>query len=131
MDERRRRSYDPPEEVYHGWARQDTRELLMQLLVNQHRMEHRIMGALEDALAAEDTVIQQVVALIQALPNVAELQAQLAAANEAVAVIQADHDIDATALTDALASIATGVETVAMHTGQLQALVPVVEPPVV
>jgi len=89
------------------------------------------MGALEDALAAEDTVIQQVVALIQALPNVAELQAQLAAANEAVAVIQADHDIDATALTDALASIATGVETVAMHTGQLQALVPVVEPPVV
>lgn len=89
------------------------------------------MGTLEDALAAEDTVIQQVVALIQALPNVTELQAQVVAANEAIAVLQANHDIDTTALTAAMSEITSGVETVSAHTGQLQALVPVVEPPVV
>jgi hypothetical protein len=92
-------------------------------------MENRIMGALEDALAAEDAVLQQVVALIQSLPDAAALQAQIDAANTALGVLQADHDLDTTALEAALAEIAAGVETVTRQTGQLQALVPAVEPP--
>jgi hypothetical protein len=109
-----------------SWFRKksNTEILLKRVLENQHRMEHRIMGALEDALAAEDAVLQQVVDLINNLPDVTGLQQQVALAQEQLAALQADHDMDTTQLESALAEIASATETVGVHTQMLKDLVP-------
>ncbi len=103
------------------------RHLLLLILHHQHE-EARRMGALEDALTAEDATIQQIVTLVQGL-NPGDLQAKLDAANAALTALQGVDDADKAALQTALDEIAAAAAKVTAQTGELQALVPAAPAP--
>lgn len=75
----------------HQYEGRDIRDLLLQVLFNQHKEALR-MAALEDAQLAEDTTIAQVIALVQGLqsgPTQAQLDAVTAERDAANAEIAA------------------------------------------
>ena len=109
-----------------------TQDLLYLILFYQLEEIDR-MGALEDALANEEAVIAQVVVLVQSFGT---FQAQLDAANQALADLQVVDQADKANLQAALDAATTAAGTVSSQTAELQALVtpaapaPVEPPPV-
>jgi len=107
-----------------------TQDLLYLILFYQLEEIDR-MGALEDALANEEAVIAQVVVLVQSFGT---FQAQLDAANQALADLQVVDAADKANLQAALDAATTAAGTVSSQTAELQALVtpaaPVEPPPV-
>ena len=81
------------------------------------------MGMIEDALAAEEATITEIVTLVQNL-SAGPTQASLDAANAALAALQVQDDADKAALQTALDELAAATATVQVQTAQLQALVP-------